>query len=221
MKPAAVLLDFDGVVVDTEALHQEATRLAAAQYGAIVSYDELAPFGGASILEGAAYIIAKYELLCAQDEFVQDKSEIFQVLLAKRDVSLMAGVAEFLAYWEGGGVHRALVTNGNMTRDLKPVLKALAPEERRLLRFDVIVTGDMVARRKPSPESYLLAVKMLGVSARQCVAFEDSVPGLHAARSAECYVVGVNRSERRVEGADAWVETLEEALVARPWKDFG
>ena len=57
--------------------------------------------------------------------------------------------------------------------------------------FEAIVTGDECAQPKPHPELYLAALKVLGVSARRCIAVEDSPRGLASARAAgvPCVVV--------------------------------
>jgi beta-phosphoglucomutase-like phosphatase (HAD superfamily) len=50
--------------------------------------------------------------------------------------------------------------------------------------FDVIVTGDQVARPKPAPDIYLEAARRLGVDPVHCVALEDSDAGILAASRA-------------------------------------
>jgi beta-phosphoglucomutase-like phosphatase (HAD superfamily) len=57
--------------------------------------------------------------------------------------------------------------------------------------FDVVVAGDDVVRGKPHPEPYLKAAELLGVSAEDCVAFEDSVNGLTSAEAANTKAVGI------------------------------
>jgi HAD superfamily hydrolase (TIGR01509 family) len=50
--------------------------------------------------------------------------------------------------------------------------------------FHAIVCGEDVAKKKPDPEAYLLALRALALPAEACVAFEDSRNGLLAARGA-------------------------------------
>jgi beta-phosphoglucomutase-like phosphatase (HAD superfamily) len=50
--------------------------------------------------------------------------------------------------------------------------------------FPVIITGDQVTRGKPDPEIYLTAAAALGISPTECVALEDSEPGIAAAHAA-------------------------------------
>lgn len=55
--------------------------------------------------------------------------------------------------------------------------------------FDVIACADHVQQKKPAPDVYLQAMAMLGEGAGSCVAFEDSVNGVHAAKAAGLYTV--------------------------------
>lgn len=218
MNYKAFLFDFDGLVVDTEYLHREAVRLTATQLGACVARGELQAMAGESSITVAAQVIARYQLHCHSTEFIERKSQVLQTLLNKRGCSLMPGVEELFKYCDRMDLRRALVTNANRFRELQPILDTLSPRAQLLLCFDSIVTGDMVARRKPHPDTYLYAMQLLGVAACNCVAFEDSASGLRAAHDAGCYVVGVNCPDRRTGYADAWVETLKEALATKPWE---
>ena len=67
--------------------------------------------------------------------------------------------------------------------------------------FDVIVAGDMVTNAKPHPEPYLRAAELLGVQTRDCVAIEDSVPGLAAAVASGAVTIGVPHMVPLAEGA--------------------
>ena len=51
-------------------------------------------------------------------------------------------------------------------------------------RFQAIVAGDQVARRKPAADVYVEALRRLRVDPRRSVAIEDSAPGLVSARAA-------------------------------------
>jgi HAD superfamily hydrolase (TIGR01509 family) len=50
--------------------------------------------------------------------------------------------------------------------------------------FDAIVTMDEVETGKPAPDGYLLAVRLLGVAAEACVAYEDTASGIESAAAA-------------------------------------
>ena len=58
-------------------------------------------------------------------------------------------------------------------------------------RFNAVVTRDDVARGKPAPDSFVRAAALLGVAARDCLAIEDSPPGVRAAHAAGMQVIVV------------------------------
>ena len=57
--------------------------------------------------------------------------------------------------------------------------------------FEVIVIGEECPRGKPDPYPYQEAMRQLGVTPDQAVAFEDSPSGTRAARSSGAYTVGI------------------------------
>ncbi len=52
--------------------------------------------------------------------------------------------------------------------------------------FELVITKEDVTRHKPDPEAYLLALEKLSLSGSEVLIFEDSEPGLIAARKANC-----------------------------------
>jgi HAD superfamily hydrolase (TIGR01509 family) len=57
--------------------------------------------------------------------------------------------------------------------------------------FSAVVSGDEVSQPKPHPEAYLKAADLLGVAITDCVAIEDSVPGVTSAMASGACTIGV------------------------------
>ena len=57
--------------------------------------------------------------------------------------------------------------------------------------FDVVITGEVVPRRKPDPCIYLLTLDSLGLSPKDCIAVEDSIFGITAAKAAGLVTIEV------------------------------
>ena len=72
--------------------------------------------------------------------------------------------------------------------------------------FEVLITGDEVARPKPHPDPYVEAAARLGVDVRRCVAIEDSRTGLASAVAAGTVAVAVPHavSIPEAESHDVW-----------------
>ena len=81
------------------------------------------------------------------------------------------------------------------------------------------MAGDEVIQGKPHPEPYERACAALGVDARDCVVFEDSITGARSGNAAGALVVAVpNRVDSRPPRAGCWSNSLAEldaAPVAR------
>ncbi|WP_246267641.1 HAD family hydrolase [Nonomuraea typhae] len=79
---------------------------------------------------------------------------------------------------------------------------------RELIR--VVVAAEDVAVGKPDPAGFLLAARMLGAGPADCVVFEDSLPGIAAAKAAGMRVVGVATTHAHADlsGADLVVADL-------------
>jgi len=79
-------------------------------------------------------------------------------------------------------------------------------------RFEVIRTKEDAERSKPFPDIYRATLEALGLSAEHAVAFEDSAPGVAAAKAAGLKVVAVPGSfteHMDFSMADEVVPTLE------------
>jgi beta-phosphoglucomutase-like phosphatase (HAD superfamily) len=67
------------------------------------------------------------------------------------------------------------------------VLDLFGPE--RKAKFDFVHAGDVVAKKKPAPDIYRLALSTLGLGPANAVAVEDSANGLAAAKAAGLFTV--------------------------------
>ncbi len=58
--------------------------------------------------------------------------------------------------------------------------------------FTSIIDAEKVTKSKPDPEGYLKAASELGIPAKHCIVFEDSIQGVKAGKAAGAYVIGIN-----------------------------
>jgi len=73
-----------------------------------------------------------------------------------------------------------------------------------------IITADIVSQGKPHPEPYLRGAEILGLSAADCVVFEDSASGTRSGKAAGCTVIGTlfSHSVEELAAADYLVQDL-------------
>lgn len=200
--PAAVLWDMDGTIVDTEPFWIAAEKELVASYGGEWT-DEMA-----HQLVGNPLIVSG-QLIRDNSPVTLSASGIVDFLLdrvisgMREHVPWRPGAEQLLNALVAQGVPNALVT-----MSYESFAGVLVDTVARGT-FSVVVTGDRVSRGKPDPEAYLTAVAELGVDAADCVAIEDSVPGVRAAVAAGVPTLAVPHVTRVPEIAGATrVDTL-------------
>jgi HAD superfamily hydrolase (TIGR01509 family) len=209
---AALVFDFDGLMVDTESAEYEAIRRVYADHGAHLALEAWLPVVGAAVapdwvadLEGSVgEPLDRAALLAARQAYSA-------AVLA--DAPLLPGVATLLDAAHRAGISCGVASNSSLdwvARHLDRI--GLSG------RFEVIVTIEQVERGKPAPEPYLVAVAALGADPRHAVAFEDSEIGVAAATAAGLYTVAVPGPMSRrhdVSAADMVVASLDEVTLDR------
>jgi HAD superfamily hydrolase (TIGR01509 family) len=172
-RPAAVLWDMDGTLVDTEPYWLTAeTELVHAWGGQWSLEDGLSLVG--SSLERSSLIIASRGVELEPDEIIQLLTDRVLTQLAD-EVPWRPGARELLIAVHEAGVPTALVTMS--IRRMADHIAAAAG----FPAFDVVIAGDEVVNGKPDPEPYLRAAQALGVDPVDCIAVEDSEFGVASA----------------------------------------
>lgn len=203
----AVLWDMDGTLVDTESVIwagiQRAFREAA---GIELPEPMFQSLLGRSERDFYRQMSEHFQLSAAAVASIQAAFEA-AYLPALASVEPLPGavekVREFAVY-----APQALVT-GSTGAQAAVVLHALNVAD----AFRHIVGCDRYQRGKPDPEPFLLAARLLDVEPASCLAIEDSLPGIAAARAAGMKVVGVhagNGGRYDIAHADIELQTLHE-----------
>ncbi len=214
---AAALWDFDGTLADTEGLWIEAEFDLIASLGGTWSEKHAEELVGNSLLDSGSYIlnvIGRHDLSPA---WVVDEL-ITRVInyLNTHPMPWRPGALELLQSFADAGVPCALVSASYR------VLLMAALDQLPEGTFAVSVAGDEVVQGKPHPEPYEKACAALGVDARSCVVFEDSVTGARSGNASGAFVVAIpNRVAVPPAPRRVIVDTLvglDAAAVARLWE---
>lgn len=180
--PAAVLWDMDGTLVDTEPYWIAAQNELVASHGGTWSHEQALQLVGNSLVDSARILQAAGVAL-PEEEVVEWL--IDRVVAATREVTpWQPGARELLTSVAEAGVPCALVTM-SYERFAEVVVTQAGGA------LSVVVTGDQVTHGKPHPEAYLTAADRLGVAIEDCVAVEDSVPGIGSAMASGARVLAV------------------------------
>ena len=182
-----LLFDFDGLLVDTESASRAGWEWLYREHGHELPLDEWATVVGTI---GAPFDpMARLEELVGKplERDVLDKRRNAHEMTLVEAEELRPGIADYLAEAERLGLRKAIVSSSSR-RWVDLNLGRLE----RLVGWDAIVTADHdTERAKPRPTLYLEALDLLGLDAREAVAFEDSPNGVRAAKAAGIFCVGV------------------------------
>jgi beta-phosphoglucomutase len=217
----AILFDFNGVLVDDEHLHQQCfTDVLVARGHAAVSealynerylgFDDRGAFGAMLADAGVPTNDALINELIAEKAVMYERR-------AQTELRLFDAAADAVRAAATAGP--VVVVSGALRAEIELGLAALG------VRASVahIVAAEDVLRCKPDPEGYLLALGWLrarghDVDAARCVAVEDSLAGIAAARAAGMKVIGVAQSHPpealRDAGADLVLTSVAELRAA-------
>ena len=188
----AVLFDFDGVLADTENHHVAAWQRTLAALGWSIS-DEVAV--RAAEIDDRDFLSELFWSRGIQDGdmdgWLSRKKELTLSLL-QASPRVYPGVASLVSALKERAA--LAVVTGTTRGNVETVLNAAGLGS----SFSLIVSKEDVARVKPAPDAYLLAIERLGLEADQAVALEDSPTGLKSASAAGIRTIAV--SHRRAEG---------------------
>jgi HAD superfamily hydrolase (TIGR01509 family) len=181
----ALLLGSISSVADTSELQRDAFNRAFQAHDLDWSWDRdtyralLAGSGGQARLTEYARSLGR----TVDAQAVHDtKSKLFQQSLSSAGLRPRPGVVETVAAARERGWKVGLVTTtsrANVVALLEALTPALQADD-----FDVVVDADSVGPPKPAPDAYAFAVEALSVPAAECVAVEDNLGGVAAARAA-------------------------------------
>jgi HAD superfamily hydrolase (TIGR01509 family) len=229
----ALIFDLDGTLADTEETHRQAFNAAFIESGLWWDWSPplyaqlLAVSGGKERLRhyiGTLRVPSaeRDRLLHIVPALHDTKTRIYTELLVRGQRPFRAGVLPLLREARDAGLKLAIAsttTSANVSALLQANL-GRAPD----IGFDVIACGDQVQDKKPAPDIYRLALASLRLQAEACIAFEDSVNGLRAAKAAGlATVVTPSRwtAEDDFAGADLVLPSLEGLDLPRLGKLLG
>ncbi|MGV2828141.1 HAD family hydrolase [Myxosarcina sp. GI1(2024)] len=198
MSLKAVLLDFNGVIINDEAIHQQLIK-------EILIAENLRPVNS----EYKQFCLGRSDRGCLRDiltsrgrvvseeyinQLVDNKAQEYVKKLDQLDtLPLYPEVGEFLTRLQQQGLSIGLVT-GALRIEVELVLHRAAIAE----YFTAVVTGDELQVSKPEPDGYILAIDLfnrqnpqLNLTPAECLAIEDTPVGIEAAKKAGIQVVGI------------------------------
>lgn len=202
-----IILDLDGLISDTERLHQKAYQDAFRELGIELSgktYQKIWIQDG----NGLVYFLKQINRQDLEIEKIRNLKKKYYDIYLETDLNPMPYAIEFIEHFYGK-VPMA-VASASLKRDVKKVLEI----------FDIIkylefyLTYDDVTKSKPDPEIWLMAAERLGLKPEECICLEDAEKGIIAANRANIPVIAIPNEytkNNNFESADFHFKNLKEA----------
>jgi HAD superfamily hydrolase (TIGR01509 family) len=196
-KIKAIFFDQDGVIIDTERDgHRVSFNMTFKEFGftdewSVDYYHELLQIGGGKErmkhhwqTKGFSQPIPPEDV----DELIKAmhkrKTALFVELIGAGKLPLRPGIHRLMREAMDAGLKLGVCTTSN-----EQTARAITENFLSDIKFDVVLAGDVVSRKKPDPEIYRLALDLTGLKPEEAIVIEDSRNGVLAAKSAGTHVV--------------------------------
>ena len=201
----AVIWDMDGVIVDSAPYHLSAWQDTFRKRGVNFTEDDFKRYFGQrndTIIRATLKDSLSPEEV---DAIASEKEEDYRQKMGQ-NITPLAGAIALIKLLHDRGVKMAIASSAPL-ENIQLILQRLGIDS----FFQAIVWGREVSEGKPSPQGFLLAARKLGVKPQDCVAIEDAVAGVAAAKGAgmKCVAVTTTHNRANLKEADLIVDSLE------------
>lgn len=184
MPPAALFWDNDGILVDTEPIYFDVTRISLATLGVELTHDHYLQL---SLREGrSCYDLAQGRGVAPEEiERAKQVRNAHYIARLEEGVDPMPGVEATLERLHGE-FPMAVVTSS-----YKEPFGLIHARSGLLRYFDFVLASGDYDRHKPHPEPYLAAAERAGVDPADCWAVEDTERGVQSAVAAGMRAIAI------------------------------
>ena len=188
----AVFFDQDGVIIDTERDgHRVSFNMTFKEFGftdewSVEYYHELLQIAGGKERmkhhwknKGFSKKMTGEEIDKLIPEMHKRKTALFVELIETGKLPLRPGIYRFMKEAMEAGLKVAVCTTSN-----EQAAKAITGKILKDIKFDLVLAGDVVSKKKPDPEIYNLALSKLGLQPVEVIIVEDSKNGVTAGKAA-------------------------------------
>lgn len=181
-----VIFDMDGVIINSEPLHQECEREMFRERSIFLTQEEHDRFLGVSGFYMWNQLIEKFDLMESVERLVEIQNTCFIKKLEKlKKLPIIEGVKSLIKDLSEKQVMLILASSSSR-RVIDKTLTLCKLKK----YFNYIISGYEVKESKPAPDIFIKATEMAGVTPDKCVVIEDSKNGVLAAKHAGMKVIG-------------------------------
>jgi beta-phosphoglucomutase len=183
-----VLFDLDGVIVDSEPLHDHAKKRILTEAGVIEDLDLSWSVGKPSHILWSK-MKDMYGLKHSENELEQYQYDYILEEIEEKQIPPSEGLVELLQWLKEHQIRIGLVSS-SWGSFVHSVIGYYEIEH----YFEYVIAGDDVERKKPFPDGYLKALSEFAIPATNAIAVEDSKTGSEAAIAANLTCIGYRNS---------------------------
>lgn len=203
----AVIFDMDGVLLDSEPFWQEALISTFAEIGFRLTHEMCLTTMGVRIDEVVAYWLRQHGESDYPAQVLEDRVIAGVVERIQTKGIAKEGVAHTLDFFQSRGLPIALASS-SASRIIRAVLERFQLAD----RFVCVYSAEEEEYGKPHPGVYLTTARKLSVRPSECLAIEDSLNGVLAAKAArmKCLAIpdAMTRHDTRFVIADVKLDSL-------------
>jgi len=196
-KIKAIFFDQDGVIIDTERDgHRVSFNMTFKEFGftdewSVDYYHDLLQIAGGKermkhhlMTKGFSKEVPPEKVDDLIKEMHKRKTAIFVDLIETGKLPLRPGIHRFMKEAMAAGLKIGVCTTSN-----EQAARAITGKILSDIKFDIVLAGDVVSKKKPDPEIYNLALSQTGLKPEEVIVVEDSKNGVIAAKAANTHVI--------------------------------
>jgi len=207
-----VIFDMDGVIIDSEPIHQELQYQLFQLYNISLKPGEYQTFIGRSSKNMWQELIERFCLPVTVDQILQQDRNLYHARLkAETALSPIPGIPELIETLYREKIKLVLASSSSM-QSIQLVLDLFQLAG----FFEHKVSGADLKYSKPHPEIFLVAAGMSNSRVDHCLVIEDSNHGVTAAKRAEMKCVGFrnpNSGNQNLSQADLIIDDIRQLTL--------
>lgn len=206
----AIIFDMDGVIVDTEKVHDKADNIVLKRFNAKLDEEDYIYGMGRGAKEVWTHLKEKYNLPPSIEKLIAERRENYFEML-KKELKPIDGAIELVKAFKKRNTKIGLATSSSV-KEIKIILNKLNIAK----YFEITNSAENVANSKPAPDIFLKTAKDLNEKPKNCVVIEDTFNGVKAARRAgmKCIALKSNyTTEEDLKEANLIVNSLKEINI--------
>lgn len=219
-KCQAVILDMDGVLVDSEPIHVKSYKVFFKNLNLSYTDEFLQSLVGHSVDNNIETINQRYlkDRPLNIADGVRSRNAIYLEMITKIPLKPVDGIETLIQFCRKKNIRLGLASS-SVREQIDAILdnltkNSLAKIDYRTI-FEAIVSGEDVKHRKPAADIYQKALALLNINAEHCISIEDSYAGIMSAKASGLFCVALKNqflNQEQMAIADYQVDSINDVV---------